>query len=269
VNVYILVDAEGITGVVNHELQVAPDSPRYEEMRGLFMSDLNAAVEGAVQSGADGIVVYDMHYYGLNARLDELHPRARIVLGKPPKIEPPAGIDPSFDALVMIGYHSMAGTGCLLNHTYTLDMKELRLNGVLMGEIGLEAAMAGFHDVPLVMASGDDAAEREARELLGEVEFACVKYGTGTKTALCLPASRTADLIGGKVEAALKGLDRFEPYRVQAPYTIEIEFFDASSVKKAISIPGVAKKSTTKIELRGDDLPRVWEDFLSGYTASG
>jgi D-amino peptidase len=161
----------------------------------------------------------------------------------------------------------MAGTGRLLNHTYTLDMKELRLNGVLMGEIGLEAAMAGSHGVPLVMVSGDDAAEREAKKLLGDVECACVKQGTGLKTALCQPASRTELLIGQKVEAALARVDQFKPYQSTAPYTIELEFFDPSSVTKAASFPDAEKTSSTKIELKGDDLPLLWESFLSFYTA--
>ena len=266
--VYILVDAEGISGVVDHELQVTPGSPRYREMCGMFMSDLNAAIEGAVQAGAEKVVVYDMHYHGHNVLLDELHPAASVVLGKPPKIDPPAGIDGSFHALIMIGYHSMAGTGRLLNHTYTLDMKALRLNGVLMGEIGLEAAMAGSRGVPLVMISGDDAAEDEARNLLGNVEFACVKYGTGQKTALCLPPEQTAPLIRERVQAALTRLQDFKPYAPSTPYTIEIEFFEETSVKKAATLHGVKKIDGKNIELKGDDLVLIWESFLSRYTAT-
>jgi D-amino peptidase len=267
VKVYILVDAEGITGVVDHELQVKPGSVRYGEMRRLFMSDLNAAIEGAVQADAEQVVVYDMHYDGHNVLLQELHPAARVVTGKPPKINPPAGIDGSFHALVMIGYHSMAGTGRLLNHTYTMDMKALKLNGVLMGEIGLEAAMAGSRGVPLVMISGDDAAEDEARSLLGDVEFACVKYGTGVSTALCLPPEQTAPLIRERVRAALSRLRDFNPYAPSAPCTIEIEFFEEFSVKKAATLQGVKKIDGGTVELKGDDLVTLWESFLSRYTA--
>jgi D-amino peptidase len=236
-------------------------------MRRLFMSDLNAAVEGAVKAKADEIVVYDMHFYGHNVILEELHPAAKIVVGKPPKIRPPAGIDESFQALFMIGYHSMAGTGGLLNHTYTLDMKSLRLNGVLMGEIGLEAAIAGFHGVPLVLISGDDEAEREAEELLGDVEFACVKRGTGERTALCLPTGQTAQLIRDGARRALTRLGDFKPYRASAPYTIEVTFFEHPSAVRAASIPGVHKKDELTVELKGDDLPALWENFLSAHTS--
>lgn len=266
--IYILVDAEGISGVVNHDMQVKPDSPRYEETRRLIMSDLNAAIDGAVEGGAAEIVVYDMHYYGTNVALEALHPKAKAVLGKPPKILPPAGIDGSVKALFMIGYHSMAETeGGLLSHTYTLDMKALRLNGVLMGEIGLEAAIAGSRGVPLALLSGDDAAMEEGKALIGRFEGACVKTGTGNRSALCLPLSKSSSLIKKRAKSALKGLKSFNPYRVKPPYTIEIEFYNESSQEKAAALEGVVRKGERVIELAGDDLASLWEGFLSGYTA--
>ena len=91
--IFILADAEGISGVVSMELQSKPGSIGYAEMRSLLMSDLNAAIEGALSAaaqsaGAKEIVVYDMHYYGLNIIIEEIHPEATVVLGKPPKVKP-------------------------------------------------------------------------------------------------------------------------------------------------------------------------------------
>lgn len=265
--VYILVDGEGITGVVNHPLQVMPDSPGYEEMRKLLMSDLNAAIVGAEEAGADKVVVYDMHVYGLNVILDKLHIAASAVLGRPPKVKPPAGMDESFDALVMIGYHSMAETeGGLLAHTYTLDMKALRLNGVLMGEIGLEAAIAGSVGVPLVMVSGDSVAMEEAKALIGGFEGACVKYAAGESGALCLSPTETSTIIKNKVISALKSVESYKPYRVSPPYRIEIEFYEEASAKKASTIGGVSGVGKTGIEMKGNNLPLLWESFFSKYT---
>ena len=266
--IYVLVDAEGISGVVNHDLQVKPDSPRYEETRRLIMSDLDAAIEGALDGGASEIVVYDMHYWGTNVILDELHTKVRVLLGKPPKIVPPAGIDESVDALFMIGYHSMAETeGALLSHTYTLDMKALRLNGVLMGEIGLEAAIAGARGVPLALLTGDDAAMREAEDLLGDFEGARVKTGTGPKSALCLPLSKSRSLIRKRAKSAAKRLEDFTPYRVEAPYEIRIEFYGEPSAAKAAAIKGVRREGEKAVSMSGGDLASLWEGFLSAYTA--
>jgi D-amino peptidase len=289
--VYILIDAEGVSGVVSQELQAKPGAPEYERMRTYFMSDLNAAVEGAHRAGAGEIVVYDMHYFGLNALLEELHPEARLVMGKPPKTTARAGIDESFDAFIMIGFHAMAETGGgVLPHTYDLSMKSLRLNGILMGEIGMEAAMAGTCNVPVVMVSGDEEALNEATELLGDIETACVKYGVGanragsgadsgkkgdqagqewfcptTQTALCLPLSKTKTIIQRKVMGALGRIGDFKPYTVRAPYTVEIEFFEEASAMKAASLAGVVKKGPRLVELAGRDLIALWERFICEY----
>jgi len=266
--VYILVDGEGITGIVNHPLQVMPDSPGFSEMRALLMSDLNAAVDGAAAAGAGELVVYDMHVKGLNVIPEKLHAPAVVVLGKPPKVKPPAGIDESYDALLMVGYHSMAETaGGLLPHTYTLDMKELRLNGVLMGEIGLEAALAGSVGVPLVMVSGDDMAMKEAEALLGDFEGASVKYAASESGALCLPPAASRTLIREKAVSALGRLKDFKPYKADPPFRIEIEFYEESSAKKASEVDGVSRKGTRGIVMEGNDLPLLWESFLSAYTA--
>ncbi len=261
--IFILADAEGISGVVSMELQSKPGSIGYAETRSLLMSDLNAAIEGALEAGAKEIVVYDMHYFGLNVIIEELHPSATVVLGKPPKVKPPVGMDESFDALMLVGNHTMAEAGGILPHTYTLDMRALRLNGVLMGEIGLEAAIAGASNVPLVFLSGDDAAIGEAKALLGDVEGACVKYADG----LCLPPSKTSVIIRDKAASALKRLGDFKPYKVEPPFRIEIEFYDESSAAKAASVENVRKTDKLSVVMEGDELPLLWESFFSAYTA--
>jgi len=261
--IFILADAEGVSGVVSMEHQSKPGSIGYAETRSLLMSDLNAAVEGAQSAGAKEIVVYDMHYFGLNVITGDLHPAASVVLGKPPKVKPPVGMDESFDALMLVGNHTMAEAGGILPHTYTLDMRALRLNGVLMGEIGLEAAIAGVHGVPLAFLSGDDAAIGEAKSLLGDVEGACVKYADG----LCLPPSKTRGIIRESASSALRRLGDFKPYRVDPPFRIEIEFYDESSAAKAASVENVRKKGNRGVAMEGEDLPLLWESFFSKYTA--
>ncbi|MQY59361.1 MAG: aminopeptidase, partial [Clostridia bacterium] len=79
--IYIIIDMEGITGVVSPDKQAKPGSPGYQEAREFLMSDLNATVEGALEGGASDVLIYDMHYYGLNVILDKLHPKAKIIMG--------------------------------------------------------------------------------------------------------------------------------------------------------------------------------------------
>ncbi len=264
--IYIMVDLEGITGVVSSERQARPGSDGYEEARRLLMSDLNAAIEGALEGGATEIVVYDMHYYGLNVILNELHPRAKIIMGNPHVVPPELGLNGSYQGMMMVGYHAMAETkGALLPHTYALDMKSLYLNGVLMGEIGLEAAIAGTFGVPLIMISADSKGIEEAEKLLKGVEKAVVKYAISKEGAVCLPASTTKEIIRKRAKIAVERIDRFTPYKVSSPYEIKLEFYERSSAEKASKISGVSRLDDRSIQLKGDDLPLLWKRFTSKY----
>jgi len=264
--IYIMVDLEGITGVVSSERQARPGSDGYEEARRLLMSDLNAAVEGALEGGATEIVVYDMHYYGLNVIFNELHPRAKIIMGNPHVVPPELGLNGSYQGMMMVGYHAMAETkGALLPHTYALDMKSLYLNGVLMGEIGLEAAIAGTFGVPLIMVSADSKGIEEAEKLFKAVEKAVVKYAISKEGAVCLSASTTREIIRKKAKIAVEKIDRFAPYKVLSPYEIKLEFYERSSAEKASKISEVTRLDDRTIQLKGDDLSLLWKTFISKY----
>ncbi len=264
--IYIMVDLEGITGIVSSERQARPGSDGYEEARKLLMSDLNAAIEGALEGGATEIVVYDMHYYGLNVILNELHPRAKVVVGNPHVVPRELGLNESFQGVMMVGYHAMAETkGALLPHTYALDMKSLHLNGILMGEIGLEAAIAGTFGVPLIMVSADSKGTKEAEKLLKDVEGAVVKYAIAKEGAVCLPPLATREIIKKRAKIAVERIDGFTPYKARAPYEIELEFYEASSAEKASKISGVNRLDEATIQLTGDDLSLMWNTFISRY----
>ena len=130
-------DMEGVTGVVSYA-QAEPGGTEYDFGLRMFLADLGAAVEGLLSGGAEEVVIYDEHYYGRNVDLGMLPSRATVICGKPPYRPGWAGgLDDSFAGLVLLGFHSRRGTpGGLLNHTYEPDIRNLRLNGAIVGEIG-------------------------------------------------------------------------------------------------------------------------------------
>src|SRR5947209_16854841 len=169
---YISIDMEGIAGVV-HESQTDPTNPaaaaEYGRFRRLMTSEANAAVEGAVAAGATRVLVNDSHWFMRNLVVEELHQAAELLSGDPKPHSMVQGIDGGFDAALFIGYHARAGTrNAILDHTYADLIHEARLNGRPVGELGLNAALAGGFGVPVVLVSGDNALAAEARELLGE-----------------------------------------------------------------------------------------------------
>lgn len=279
--IYIIIDMEGVTGVVSPDKQAKPGSPGYEEAREFLMSDLNATVEGALEGGASQVLIYDMHYYGLNVILDKLHPKAKIIMGNPHIVPPEMGLNNTFDGMLMIGFHAMAETeGALLPHTYSYDMKALYLNGVLMGEIGMEASIAGSYGVPLIMISGDSKGIEEGKEIVEDFEEATVKYAIDDEGAVCLPLSISKEIIKEKALSAVKRINDFKPYKVpksgdpKSRYSIDLEFYEANFVDKALAavekidkeiIPWAKKMSEKKIALKGNNLPLLWKGFTKIY----
>ncbi len=86
--ILLIADLEGASGVVDNEQQAKPGASLYHEARNYLISDVGGAVEGAIEGGADEVIIFDMHYSGLNLNLEEIHPRAKVVMGKPRKIYP-------------------------------------------------------------------------------------------------------------------------------------------------------------------------------------
>ncbi|HJS47741.1 MAG TPA: M55 family metallopeptidase, partial [Gemmatimonadales bacterium] len=186
--VYISVDMEGVAGVV-HEDQTNPVDPRcaaeYARFRRLMTLEANAAVEGALDAGATRVVVNDAHWFMRNLLAEELHESAELVSGDPKPLSMMQGIADGFEAAFFVGYHAMAGTAeAVLDHTYTDRVAAARLNGAPIGELGINAALAGAHGVPVALVTGDQAVAAEARALLGGgVATAVVKQAIGRQAA--------------------------------------------------------------------------------------
>jgi hypothetical protein len=111
-------------------------------------NEANAAIAGAVEAGATGILVNDSHWLMRNLLAEELNPEAELMSGGPKRLSMMEGIDRGFDAAMFIGYHARAGTRyATIDHTYTSRVYEARINGQPVGELALNAAMAGLGTV--------------------------------------------------------------------------------------------------------------------------
>ncbi len=164
--IYISVDMEGIAGVV-HEDQTNPIDPRcageYNRFRALMTAEANAAIEGALAGGATAVLVNDSHWLMRNLLAEQLHPSAQLVSGGPKTWSMMEGIESGHDGAFFIGYHARAGTqNAILDHTYTDRILDVRVNGTSLGELGLNALLAGTYNVPVALVSGDQALASEA-----------------------------------------------------------------------------------------------------------
>jgi D-amino peptidase len=129
--IFISVDIEGVAGITNWE-HVRMREPEYEYARRWMTEEVNAAIAGAKDYGAKEYIVTDSHSSMYNLLPDYLDQDALLVRGSPRPLFQMEGLDPSFDAVFLIGYHCMAGSPrAVLCHSHLGDIVyEMRINGV-------------------------------------------------------------------------------------------------------------------------------------------
>jgi len=264
VRVFISVDMEGIAGVA-HEDQTDPTDPRfaaeYDRSRRLMTGEANAAVEGAIAGGATRVVVSDSHWLMRNIAIEDLHPEAELVSGGPRRYSMMEGIAEGFDAAFCIGYHGMAGAQeAIIDHTYTNRIQGVRLNGRPVGELGLNAALAGTFGVPVVMVSGDQSLAAEAKALLGdEVEAVVVKQGLSRFAARSVSPTKARSWIRRVAADALAR--RRTPLVLPAPITLELDFSHTHMADMAELVPGSIRTNGRSLRYTNGDYREVFRAF--------
>ena len=271
--ILIAVDMEGITGVTTWD-QVTPGHTEYTRFRKLMTEDVNAAIRGAFDAGADEVVVADGHWNGSNILVEELDVRARLNSGSPSPLSMMQGIDEDVDGVMFVGYHARNGSqNAVLDHTWSSrTVANVWLEDVLTGEYGLNAAVAGHFHVPVIMVSGDQTACAQVTELLGDVERAVVKHAGGRFSAECLPPQAAQDLI---YEAAVRAVNRLangdapDPYVVMTPVRVTVEFFTSDMADRAERMPIVYREGT-RVSFTGANMLLAYNGFRAAVMlASG
>lgn len=236
--IFISCDIEGIGCVVRPEHSTIAGRD-YLQSRRLMTAEVNAAIDGAFAAGATRVLVADGHNVGLNLLPEELDERVELIMGSPRPLSMMEGVQDGFDAVLFIGYHARPGTtDGVIAHNYHSRLREMRLNGVSIGELGLNAALAGLYGAPVALVSGDAATCQEAGNLLPWVETVCVKHGIGAYAARCLHPHICRKMIREGTIAALHNLDRMHPWRVEEPCQLEIELTTTSGADRIRKIPG-------------------------------
>lgn len=261
--VFISADLEGTAGVVAWD-QTNPADKDYDKAATLMLGEVNAAIEGALEGGADDIVVCDSHNSMRNLDPLGLHPEARVNLGGGKPFSMMQGIDETFDAVFFTGYHAQVGSRGVLNHTYWGSIVSgVRLNGGAVGETGINAAVAGYFGVPVALVTGDSVLAAEATDLLGSVETAIVKMPTGRFSALCDHPSVVRERIRAAAHRAVQRLDEMEPYSLDPPVTLEMDVYHSSQMDRMELIPGVDRIGARTMRFRDDDYITVFQCMLA------
>lgn len=259
--VFISVDMEGITGIVDRS-EVSRDAIDYQKGRDLMVADVNAAIEGILDYKQAEIVVSDAHAGMINIEPEKLHKAAVLVRGTPKPLSQMAGIDAEFDAAFFIGYHSMKGTyRGILSHTFSGNTVEsLTINGEEVGETKMNAAIAGCHGVPLVFVSGDLAVTLEAESLNSEIETVAVKEAISRTAAKCLHPVKARQLIKEAASKALEKREVIQPFVFESPVTFDVRYTNARMADAVEFMPSAER-------IDGKTIRFVQDDYLKAYGA--
>jgi D-amino peptidase len=264
--ILISVDMEGITGVVYWD-QVYPDHAEYPRFCKLMTGDVNAAIRGAFAGGATSVVVTDAHNAGRNILIEELDPRATLYSGSPSRLSMVQGVDEAVDGVMFIGYHGrMGAVNAILDHTWSDErVSGVWINGQAFGEAGLNGAVCGHFNVPVIMASGDQTLCAEVQELFGNrIETAQVKKAVGRMSAECLPPTVTARLIEEVAKRAminLKSKKAPKPLKVTKPINLTVKFEQSEMADKAALMPHAIRTMERRVEYVASDMVTIYLAF--------
>lgn len=251
---FISVDMEGISGITDPSY-IDPDQGRnYERGRKLMIHDVNSVVEAALEYGATEILVADSHHKMNNLQIEDLHPSASLLCGSPRNFSMMEGLDSSFDASLFIGYHARHGIPGVLSHTMSGVIKNLYINGQVVGEFGFNAIYSSLCSVPVCLVSGDDQIAKEATTLYPTITTAIVKRAVSRTSAKCLSLSASSEELRKKTKLALTSLSQVSPLRVKLPLELTIEFSHTGQAEMAAIIPGTQyKEGGTSVSFLAQD----------------
>jgi len=225
-----------------------------KEGKQLMAGDMNACIDGCFAAGATEVVVRDHHGGGRNVDPQAIDKRAKLLQGETPgsrfkDLEGSA-------AIILLGYHAMALTpGGTLAHSYSsASIQGMWLNGREVGEIGVDAAIAAEHNVPVVMVSGDDKCCAEARSWIPGVVTCQTKVGTGPQSADLLPLDESRRLITQQTKEAVAKRNEIRLLKIDYPATIRWDYLPKGSLRthnpefKPVENPRRVEKTGESVE---------------------
>jgi D-amino peptidase len=264
---WISFDMEGVAGIVDWDQCRPSGGARYEVGCQLMLAEVNAAIEGAIAGGATEVVLNDSH--GTMANLD---PRAvaggaSYVSGRHKPLYMMQGLDDSFDAVFLVGYHgSISGEPSTLSHTYNPEVfAAARVNGTEVGESGINALVAEHVGVPIAFVSGDAVTWAETEPFAPGAEHVVTKESITRFSADNLHPTESCRLIREGAERAARAVaaGSVGTPGISRPATLELDVQTGDMAEVASWARGVERTGERTVAITGDDLLAVFRSFVA------
>lgn len=269
--VFISVDIEGATGVASFSQCSRPESSFYDYpfARRMLTADVNAAIRGARAAGATEVVVKDSHATCKNLLIDELEPGTQLISGMGAgTLGMMEGIDSTFDASMLVGYHAMAGGFGMMEHALVGGLHRLKMNGQPAGEIAVSAAIAGAFGVPTVLVTSDQGGCDEAMATLEGIRTFATKQGIGYAMGKMLSPSVTVPGIEAAADAAVRKAKEIKPYTLDGRVTMSVAFRSSQEAEAAASLADVSRVDAYTVEFEGESFLKAHHLALNVFGLS-
>jgi len=260
--VFISVDMEGLGGVVSLS-QVLKEGKEYTTFRKWMTEEIKAVIEGIKAGGATKIVVADSHGSMTNLLIEELPEDVEVITGFPRPLCMIHGIWEGYDAAMFVGYHARKGIkGGVLAHTIAGRVfSSIKVNDVEASEFYLNALVAGFYGVPVVLIAGDSEICKEAKIKVPEIETVITKYGITRFSAKTKTLEKIKSELKEKSARALEKVRRggIKPLRLDGEITVEMRFFDPDLPDILENINGFERLDGTSIQYRAKNIVEAYK----------
>jgi len=257
--VFISADIEGISGVAT--IQQLINNKEYSRFRKLMTEEVNAAVRGAINGGANEVVVADGHGNMSNIIVEDLDSRARLVSGNNRVMCQLEGLDDTFDGIIFVGHHGReSDSNAVISHTLAgVCVNEMEINGKVVGETEMNAMVAGAFNVPPIFISGDNQYVKEVQETLPNIQYVVTKFSRNRLAAELIHPKVVQQDIEKNVEIAVKNIKKYDVLDIEGPIEFEIEFKGPQQAQMTSTIPSVEMINPTRIKFTCEDIVTAYK----------
>lgn len=264
--VFISADMEGCASLVHWDEVQPGASDAYQRARALVAAEVNAAIAGALGAGARDAVVNDAHSAMRNLVYDAVDSRARVVTGRGKPLYMLEGIQTGAPAIAFfVGYHGAIGDrNAVMGHTYSPRVIfECRLAGQVVGELTINAALAGHYRVPVGLVSGDSTTLAEAQRNIPWAVRVETKRSLSYYAADCLSPKAVQEATRSGGADAVRRSGEMRLFTLQPPIVLEIDTLKTAQADALDGLRGFTRTGPRTIAYSGNDMPDVYRALIS------
>ena len=257
--IFISSDMEGTAGIV-HWWETEKEHPdQYKDFAEQMSREVGAACQGVLDGGAEEVVVKDAHDSARNIDFRFLPEQVKLLRGWAGDMHSMmSGIQyGKWDGAIMTGYHSAVGQpGNPLSHTMNLQNYKVRLNGKPASEFLLNAYMASYYGVPVIMITGDQGICDMAKSYIPEITTVPVKQGMGGAVLSIHPALAVKEIQKAARQALSGDLSRCL-LPLPEHFKVEIGLRKHSDASSRANYPGARLENADTVVFESDDYLEV------------